>query len=129
EDRNRVASLEDLDVAVVRRLNPGRAEGKAAFGQASVFRPVSAALRPVDLKAGPSFLRLGRQRRKPSIRWVRNQRCSVIEISVGDPELVVVAGRHVAGGELLRPRHNGVENIVTKGGITVAGEQIGSFCL
>ena len=129
ENRDVVAGLEDLEVAVVRRLDPWRPECDAALGQASVFRTVSAALRPVHLRAGPLFLRLGRQRRKPSIRRVGNQRRSVVEISVSDPELVVVAGRGIAGGELLRARHDGVENIVTEGGITIAGEQVGSLRL
>src|SRR5260370_955526 len=72
ENRNGVASLEDLEVAVVRRLNPGRAECDAAFGQAPVFRTIKATRR-----GGPSFLRLGRQPGNPYIRWVRDQRCSV----------------------------------------------------
>ena len=79
----------------------------------------------VGYPGGDLPLRLRRERRQPSVRGIDHQRGPVVEVAVGQPELVVVAGGGVAGREVVRIAEGGDEDAVGERRVALAaGEEL-----
>jgi hypothetical protein len=107
-DRDVTGRLDDLQVAVVARLQPRNPEVDAALAERKHFRILErVCLAIFDLLRAP-LLRRGGHRRNVSPRRIDDERgSSIVPIALDHPELVVVAG---AG--IVRP---GLRNLVQHG--------------
>ena len=130
-NRDVVLGLEDLDVAVVAGANPRSTETDAPLTQSTILPRVSLT-RIEDALAGPPSRRSRRsvgaflgQRRNSSVGWIRNERRPAIEVSIDEPELVVVPGLAVLRHERLRLGQRGVEYAISKCGVATAVKELG----
>ena len=95
-----VRVLEDLEIAVVARAQPREPVGDAALRQRPVGEAVGGMRAAVGGGGAEPLARLRGHRGDAAVRRIDHQRGAVVEVPLGDPELVVVAGRGVVGGRL-----------------------------
>src|SRR5262249_4740068 len=101
------------------------AERNAALRQAAIFPRVCE--RTVEARrgsGGSSSLRFRSERRNPTVGWIGNQRRAIVEFSLDEPEMIVVARAAVDGGERFRARQRGFEDAVTERGVATTAEKL-----
>src|SRR5206468_885702 len=130
EDRHVILRLEDLDVAVVARAEPRGAKADAALRQATIFPGVGFTREQVALAScapeplGRDLFGCRSQRRYTSVGGIRDERRTVVELSLHEPELVVVSRLAVGGHELVLLGERRFEDLIAERGVTAASKEL-----
>ena len=99
-DDHMVRALEDLVVAVIAGAEPRHAIRHTALRQRAVRIGIGRMVEPVLGGRAQLLAGLWRHVRHPPVRRVDDQRRLSGEVTIGDPELVVVTGRRIIRGRL-----------------------------
>src|SRR5204862_4517384 len=116
--------LHGLEVAVVAGAGPRCAKGDAALAERTVLGAVAAPGRPTlvaaDLQAAATatLLRVLRERRQAAVRRIGDERGAGVDVVLDHPELIVVAGLHVVGRQVL-PLERGLHDVLEDGIATI----------
>ncbi len=109
--------LHDLVHAAVGGLEPGHAEGDAAFAEAAVLRTVRRMQTPLFGQRRAPCLRLGRFGRDSAVRRIDDERRPVVDVAAGQPEAVVVAGLRIVRSRLLLAVEHIEDQLVSEQGV------------
>ena len=132
ENGDVVATLYDLVVAVVAPAGHRHTPATAAKSRAEVVEFLCE-LWPADRRPCLcALLRLFGQRGNAPVRWIDDERGAIVEPSIDEPELVVVAGSHrvfgryaITGLVVLPVRQGRSEDTLAERRVGLAVEELG----